>query len=29
LTILMVGIAGVVKSEWNKLSIFMSYNPFL
>jgi hypothetical protein len=25
----MVGIVGVAKSEWNKLSIFMSYNPIL
>jgi hypothetical protein len=25
----MVGIVGVAKSEWNKLPIFMSYNPFL
>jgi hypothetical protein len=25
----MVGIVGVARSEWNKLPIFMSYNPFL
>jgi hypothetical protein len=25
----MVGMVGVAKSEQNKLSIFMSYNPFL
>jgi hypothetical protein len=27
--ILMVGIVGVVRSKWNKLPIFMAYNPFL
>jgi hypothetical protein len=25
----MVGIVGVAKSEWNKLPIFISYDPFL
>ena len=25
----MVGIFAVARSEWNKLPIFMSYNPFL
>jgi hypothetical protein len=25
----MVGIVEVARSEWNKLRIFMSYNPFL
>jgi hypothetical protein len=25
----LVGVVGVARSEWNKLPIFMSYNPFL